>query len=134
MEAFNHYAWGWTNAGNTPFHRWKRESYRGGTTDPFIVSWPKGIMARGEIRTQYAHIIDMVPTVLEALGTEAPQSIRGVTQAPIDGESFAHTFHDALHRATTICNISRCLVIARSTMTAGGQSAHGQVRASPRLP
>ena len=94
-DTFNHYAWGWTNAGNTPFRRWKRETYRGGTTDPCIVSWPKGIQARGEVRTQYAHIIDFVPTVLEALGTDAPQSIRGVTQAPIDGISFAHTFNDA---------------------------------------
>jgi hypothetical protein len=95
VETLNHYAWGWTNAGNTPFRRWKRETYRGGCTDPFIVSWPKGIQARGEIRTQYAHIIDMVPTVLEAIGIEAPQSIRGVTQAPIDGVSFAHTFNQA---------------------------------------
>jgi hypothetical protein len=95
FETLNHYAWGWTNAGNTPFRRWKRETYRGGTTDPCIVSWPKGIQARGEIRSHYAHIIDFVPTVLEALGTEAPESIRGVTQAPIDGISFAHTFNKA---------------------------------------
>ena len=64
--------WGWTYAGNTPFRRWKRETYRGGISDPFIVHWPKGIKAKGEIRTQYAHAIDMVPTVLEALGIEAP--------------------------------------------------------------
>ena len=95
VEVFNHYAWGWTNAGNTPFRRWKRETYRGGTTDPCIVSWPKGIQARGEVRTQYAHAIDLVPTVLEALGVEAPESIRGVSQAPIDGISFAHTFNEA---------------------------------------
>ena len=50
---FNHYAWGWTFAGNTPFRRWKRETYRGGVSDPFIVHWPKGIKAKGEIRTQY---------------------------------------------------------------------------------
>jgi arylsulfatase A-like enzyme len=81
VETLNHYAWGWTNAGNTPFRRWKRETYRGGTTDPCIVSWPKGIQARGEIRTQYGHIIDFVPTVLEALGVEAPESIRGVPGA-----------------------------------------------------
>ena len=94
IEFFNHYAWGWTNAGNTPFRRWKRETYRGGSTDPCIVSWPKGIKARGEIRSHYAHIIDLVPTVLEALGIDAPTAIRGVTQAPIDGVSFAHTFND----------------------------------------
>ncbi|WP_406656467.1 arylsulfatase [Methanolobus sp. ZRKC2] len=91
---FNHYAWGWTWAGDTPFRRWKRETYRGGTSDPFIVHWPKGIEARGEMRTQYAHSIDMVPTVLEALGIEPPEKIKGVTQSPIEGISFAQTFND----------------------------------------
>jgi arylsulfatase A-like enzyme len=92
---FNHYAWGWTHAGNTPFRRWKRETYRGGVSDPFIVHWPKGIKAKGEIRTQYAHCIDMLPTVLDALDIEPPAEIRGVTQSPIQGVSFAHTFDDA---------------------------------------
>jgi arylsulfatase A-like enzyme len=92
---FNHYAWGWTFAGNTPFRRWKRETYRGGVADPFIVHWPKGIKAKGEIRDQFAHAIDMVPTVLEAFGVEPPEQIRGVTQSPIEGISFAHTFKDA---------------------------------------
>ena len=92
---FNHFPWGWTHAGNTPFRRWKRETYRGGISDPFIVCWPKGIKARGEIRTQYTHAIDMVPTVLEALGLEPPSAIRGVTQAPIEGVSLVHTFDDA---------------------------------------
>ena len=91
---FNHYPWGWTWAGNTPFRRWKRETYRGGACDPFLVHWPKGIKARGEIRDQYAHIIDMVPTVLDVLGVEPPATIRGVTQAPLHGVSFAHTFDD----------------------------------------
>jgi hypothetical protein len=91
---FNHYPWGWTWAGNTPFRRWKRETYRGGACDPFIVSWPQGISARGEVRTQYAHLIDMVPTVLDLLGLEAPATIRGVTQSPLQGVSFAHTFDD----------------------------------------
>ncbi|TCC65663.1 arylsulfatase [Kribbella pittospori] len=92
---FNHYPWGWTWAGNTPFRRWKRETYRGGSSDPFIVSWPQGIRARGEVRTQYAHIIDMVPTVLDMLSLEPPATIRGVTQSPLQGVSFAHTFDDA---------------------------------------
>lgn len=91
---FNHYAWGWTHAGNTPFKRWKRETYRGGVSDPFLVHWPKGIKSKGEVRDAYAHAIDMVPTVLEALGIEAPQQIKGTTQSPIEGHSFAHTFND----------------------------------------
>src|SRR5215470_16908823 len=92
---FNHYPWGWTHAGNTPFRRWKRETYRGGVSDPFMVCWPKGIKAKGEIRTQYCHAIDMVPTVLDALGLEPPAQIRGVTQSPIQGFSLKSSFDDA---------------------------------------
>ncbi|MGA3148315.1 MAG: arylsulfatase [Acidimicrobiales bacterium] len=91
---FNHYPWGWTWAGNTPFRRWKRETYRGGASDPFIIHWPKGIKAKGEVRQQYAHIIDMMPTVLDLLGIESPQTIRGVAQSPIHGVSFAHVLND----------------------------------------
>jgi arylsulfatase A-like enzyme len=93
-DHFNHYPWGWTWAGNTPFRRWKRETYRGGSTDPFIVAWPAGITSRGEVRPQYAHIIDMVPTVLDLLGLEPPPAIRGVTQSPIEGVSFAAALDD----------------------------------------
>jgi arylsulfatase len=93
-ESFGHYPWGWTWAGNTPFRRWKRETYRGGTSDPLLVHWPQGMRSRGEVRTQYGHIIDMVPTVLDAIGLEPPAAIRGVTQSPIHGVSFAHTFDD----------------------------------------
>jgi arylsulfatase len=91
---FNHYAWGWTFAGNTPFRRWKRETYRGGVSAPFLVHWPRGFKARGEIRTQYAHLIDIVPTVLEVQGIEPPVTIRGVTQAPLQGVSFRYTFDE----------------------------------------
>ena len=94
-STFNHYAWGWTFAGNTPFRRWKRETYRGGISDPFIVHWPKGITTKGEVRTQYAHAIDMVPTVLDLLGLEPPTTVKGVTQSPIEGHSFAHALNDA---------------------------------------
>jgi arylsulfatase A-like enzyme len=96
---FNHYPWGWTHAGNTPFKRWKRETYRGGVSDPFIVCWPKGIKARGEVRTQYCHAIDMVPTVLDALSIEPPTQIRGVTQSPIQGFSLKSSFDDPKARS-----------------------------------
>lgn len=92
---FNHYPWGWTWAGNTPFRRWKRETYRGGISDPFIVHWTNGLSARGEVRHQYAHAIDMVPTVLDLLDFDPPTEIRGVTQAPIEGLSFANALMDA---------------------------------------
>jgi arylsulfatase len=93
--SYNHYPWGWSWAGNTPFRRWKKEVYRGGSTDDLIVYWPKGIKSKGENRNQYAHAIDMLPTVLDVLGIEPPESIRGVSQSPIEGASFAHTFDKA---------------------------------------
>ena len=92
---FNHYAWGWTFAGNTPFRRWKRETYRGGISDPLIIHWNKGFQARDTVRTQYVHAIDLVPTVLDCLDITPPAVIRGVTQSPIEGLSFAQTFEDA---------------------------------------
>jgi arylsulfatase len=91
---FNHYAWGWTWAGNTPFRRWKRETYRGGVSDPFIVHWPAGIEAKGEVRDQFVHAVDMVPTVLDLLGIDPPETIRGVSQSPVEGVSFAPTLDD----------------------------------------
>ena len=93
-RSYNHYPWGWAWAGDSPFRRWKRETYRGGSTDPFIVAWPKGIEARDEVRTQYAHAIDMMPTVLDVLGVDAPDQIRGVPQTPLEGVSFSQTFGD----------------------------------------
>jgi len=94
-KTFNHYPWGWTFAGNTPFRRWKRETYRGGISDPFVVHWPKGIKAKGQTRTQYSHAIDMLPTVLDLLGVDPPATIGGVTQSPIQGVSFASTLDKA---------------------------------------
>lgn len=89
---FNHYPYGWAFAGDTPFRRWKRETYQGGTTVPLIVHWPKGIKAKGEVRSQYVHAIDLMPTVLESLDVTPPRQIRGVAQAPIEGLSFAYSF------------------------------------------
>jgi arylsulfatase len=89
----NNYPWGWTVAGNTPFRRWKREVHEGGVADPLIVHWPRRITETG-FRRQYVHAIDFVPTVLEAVGIEAPEVINGVTQRPMDGTSFYGTFAD----------------------------------------
>ena len=89
----NNYPWGWTVAGNTPFRRWKRETHEGGVADPLIVHWPSGIRGRGEVRTQYVHAVDVMPTVLDAAGIRPPAAIDGVTQSPIDGASFAPSFH-----------------------------------------
>jgi arylsulfatase len=91
----NNYPWGWTVAGNTPFRRWKREVHEGGTCDPLVVSWPNGIAARGEVRRQYCHAIDLLPTVLDAAGLPAPDALRGVDQLPLAGVSLRSTFDDA---------------------------------------
>jgi arylsulfatase len=91
----NNYPWGWTVAGNTPFRRWKREVHEGGVADPLIVHWPKGFRARGELRRQYVHAIDLVPTVLEAVGIEPPAVLGGIEQRPIEGVSFAGTLDAA---------------------------------------
>jgi arylsulfatase len=91
----NNYPWGWTVAGNTPFRRWKREVHEGGVADPLLVHWPRGIAARGEVRRQYVHAIDVLPTVLELAKLAPPEAIAGVAQRPIEGTSFAYSFADA---------------------------------------
>jgi arylsulfatase A-like enzyme len=90
----NNYPWGWTVAGNTPFRRWKREVHEGGVADPMIVHWTNGIGARGEIRHQFVHAIDVAPTVLDAVGVDAPATLGGVEQRPLEGASFAASFAD----------------------------------------
>ncbi|MFZ4584059.1 MAG: sulfatase-like hydrolase/transferase [Acidimicrobiia bacterium] len=91
----NNYPWGWTMAGNTPFQRWKREVHQGGIADPFIVHWPAGLSDRDTIRNQFVHAIDIMPTVLELLGVDAPAHIDGEEQRPIEGTSFAYALRDA---------------------------------------
>ncbi|HXQ60102.1 MAG TPA: arylsulfatase, partial [Acidimicrobiales bacterium] len=87
----NNYPWGWTMAGNTPFKRWKREVHQGGVADPCIISWPAGLSAgTGGIRHQFVHAIDVMPTVLELVGIEAPDEIEYVPQTSIDGVSFGY--------------------------------------------
>jgi len=90
-STYPHYSWGWAWATNTPFRKWKQIVTRGGTSDLCIVHWPKGIKARGDIRHQFVHAIDLVPTTLEVLKLKMPSSINGVGQAAIEGVSFAAT-------------------------------------------
>ena len=91
---YPHYPLGWAMAGNTPFRRYKQETHAGGITDPMIVRWPKTIKDKGAIRTQYHHMIDITPTVLELIGLQAPKTVNGVDQRPMDGMSLAYTFND----------------------------------------
>jgi arylsulfatase A-like enzyme len=82
-------------AGDTPFKWYKQYTHNGGVRDPLIVHWPKEIKDRGGIRTQFHHIIDIVPTILEAIGVEPPAQIGGYTQAPIEGASMLYSFNNA---------------------------------------
>jgi arylsulfatase len=81
-------------AGNAPFKRWKREVHEGGVADPCIVRMPSAHAASGSIRRQFAHAIDVLPTVLELAGIEPPDDIDGVTQSHLDGTSFAYLLGD----------------------------------------
>jgi arylsulfatase A-like enzyme len=94
-ETYNHYPTGWAWAFNTPFKMWKRYNFEGGIADPLIVSWPKGIKANGEIRHQYNHATDIVPTIYDCLGVEMPDAVKGYTQIPLEGTSFRYSFDDA---------------------------------------
>ena len=95
-EAYNHYAVGWAHAMDTPY-QWTKQvaSHFGGTRNGTIVHWPKGIKAKGEIRTQFHHVIDVAPTILEAAGLPEPVFVNGVQQRPIEGVSMLYSFNDA---------------------------------------
>ena len=95
-ETFPHMAAGWAVAGNTPF-MWTKQvaSNFGGTRNPLVISWPARIKARGEIRSQFQHVVDIAPTVLEAAGIPEPKTVNGVVQSPMEGVSMVYTFDDA---------------------------------------
>src|SRR6188508_783198 len=95
-KAYNHYAVGWAHAMDTPY-QWTKQvaSHWGGTRNGTIVHWPGGFSARGEVRSQFHHVIDVAPTVLEAAGLPHPTSVNGVTQRPIEGTSMRYSFDGA---------------------------------------
>ncbi|WP_445152681.1 sulfatase-like hydrolase/transferase [Baekduia sp. Peel2402] len=95
-EAYNHYAVGWAHAMDTPY-QWTKQvaSHFGGTRNGTIVHWPAGIQARGELRHQFSHVIDVAPTVLEAAGLPEPTVVHGVEQKPYEGVSMRYAFDDA---------------------------------------
>lgn len=94
-NSYGHYPTGWAVAFSTPFRMFKRYTYQGGICDPLVVSWPKGIAARGEVRSQYHHSTDIVPTILEACGVEFPDVVDGAVQNPLAGVSMSYSFEDA---------------------------------------
>ena len=96
FEAYNHYAVGWAHAMDTPF-QWTKQvaSHFGGTRNGAIVHWPGGIKAKGELRSQFHHVIDIAPTLLEVAGLPQPVIVNGVQQKPIEGVSMAYSFDEA---------------------------------------
>jgi arylsulfatase A-like enzyme len=95
-DTFPHMAAGWAVAGNTPFMWTKQVAANfGGTRNPLVVSWPARIKAKGEIRSQFHHVVDIAPTVLEAATLPEPKTVNGVAQQPMEGVSMAYTFDDA---------------------------------------
>ncbi len=95
-DSYNHYAVGWAHAMNTPY-QWTKQvaSHWGGTRNGTIVHWPKGIKGKGELRSQFHHVIDVAPTILEAAGLPEPIAVNGVQQKPIEGVSMLYSFNDA---------------------------------------
>jgi len=93
---YNHFPAGWAWAMDTPF-QWTKQiaSHFGGTRNPMVISWPAKINEKGGVRTQFHHVTDIMPTILEVAGITAPDSLNGVTQKPIEGVSMAYTFNDA---------------------------------------
>jgi arylsulfatase len=100
-DTYEHFPTGWAMATSAPFRMFKRYSqFAGGTVDPLVISWPKGIKARGEVRHQYHHSVDIVPTILEIIGLEMPEVYEGVKQYPLSGKSMVYTFDAKPHDPT----------------------------------
>ena len=120
--AYNHYAVGWAHAMDTPY-QWTKQvaSHWGGTRNGTIVHWPNGIEAKGEIRNQFHHVIDVAPTVLEAAGLPEPTFVNGIQQMPLRGRRAWRTRSTTRDAAETRTrrSTSRCSATAASTTRAG---------------
>ena len=99
-DTYNHYPTGWAAAFSTPYRMFKRYVYQGGICDPLVIHWPAGIRAKGEVRSQYHHSTDIVPTIYQACGVEFPEEFDGYRQTPLSGVSMVSSF-DAAEAPTT---------------------------------
>lgn len=93
-DTHSNFPWGWAMAANTPLKRYKQNTHGGGIRDPFLIAWPGRIPDPGSIRHGFCHAVDLAPTLLDALGFEAPRAVNGIAQMPIEGTSFAASLFD----------------------------------------
>ena len=119
---------GWAMASNTPLRRYKQNTHGGGIRDPFVMSWPKRIAAKGEMRHQFVHACDLTPTLLDLIGISAPKEIAGVAQMPIEGESFARSDHRSRRALKILAAIFRDVRASRHS----GRTAGRRCRSIPR--
>ena len=94
-DSHSNIPWGWAQVGNTPLKWYKQNTHGGGVRDPLVIHWPKGLEGGGSIRRSFCHAIDIMPTILELTGTEAPEEFNGVVQMPLHGASLTPTLASA---------------------------------------
>ena len=128
-DTYPHYPVGWALAGNTPFRFYKQSAFEGGSRVPLLISWPRGIKQLGQQRNQYHFISDVMPTVLELTGIDAPEEMGGVEQQPIDGVSFKYAIEDA--SARTRKDVQYYELWGNRGIWADGWKANLQLRAHP---
>jgi arylsulfatase len=124
-STFPHYAIGWAWAGDTPF-QWTKQiaSHYGGTTNGVVIHWPARLHAKGEVRSQFTHVTDIAPTVLEAAGLPFPKRVNGTVQRPFDGTSMLYTFAHPQAKETHQTQYFEMLATAASTTTGGSPRRH----------
>ena len=121
--AHNNFPWGWAQVGNTPGKRYKQNTHGGGIRDPLIAHWPKGIGDKGGIRSQFHHVTDITPTVLDVVGVSPPDTVNGHAQMPIHGTSLAYTFPAAAKAEPTRKQSQYFEMLGHRGIWAGGWKA-----------
>jgi len=94
-DTHSNFPHGWAMAANTPLRRYKQNTHGGGVRDPLVISWPAGIPVQSELRHQFAHVCDVVPTLLDVIGIAPPDQVNGIVQQPLEGQSFRNSLTNA---------------------------------------
>ena len=113
-DSHSNFPHGWAMASNTPLRRYKQNTHGGGIRDPFVMTWPKKIAAKGEVRHQFVHACDLTPTLLDLIGIAPPAEIGGVAQMPIEGESFARSISGPIRAVKIVAAIFRDVRASRA--------------------